>query len=222
MLLFQCWSLLWHLFWKASDSSLCSDFQQKVANKFLFAAATMMPFKNKQTSVLFYYSLLKYCCTHTYCKNVTINKKGIKHTGMVKEDFMYMCVCVSGVRSTGNWVYDMRSACKRWINVYAYVWDSERDTGLAPSTKYQLTKTKKKREKVHWTHSILSSACCILHPLGPVWHTQICAASPAFSLTHGLGSHQMTGQTHSVIGIFLSGINLSEFQTVFRMLSQNS
>lgn len=35
-----------------------------------------------------------------------------------------------------------------------------------------------------------SSACCILHPLGPVWHTQICAASPACSLTHGLGSHQ--------------------------------
>lgn len=36
---------------------LCSDFQPKVANKFLFAAATIMPFKNKQTNVFSFITL---------------------------------------------------------------------------------------------------------------------------------------------------------------------
>lgn len=102
--------------------------------------------------------------------------------------WMCMYVFVSGVRSTGSWVHDMRLPVKGvyWC-VYVCVRLCIRRIQAWHHVHQVVYWSVKKKYIIELTASF---ACCILHPLGPVWHTQICAASPACSLTHGLGSHQ--------------------------------
>lgn len=52
--------------------------------KKMMVSVTAPPQKKTQHQYQFWYSLLKYCCTHKYCKNLRQeHKRGLKHTKMV-------------------------------------------------------------------------------------------------------------------------------------------